>query len=173
MLLTGLPGNQNDVLLASIYIPENTHSLMVQASEVPGVYPELLDAYGNPVSYYGNVIDHPVPGVYYVRTRVFEDNTEFALTAAWASNQQGTLQNGIALTGLSGNEFDTLVSTLYLTEPTENLSLQTTAPGQVFLRLLDENGYEIPIQPTLPPGLYYVLSHVTFDNLVFDLTASW
>src|SRR5690606_21899809 len=140
VLLTGLSGNQDDALLASIYIPENTHGLMVQTSDVPGVYPELLDAYGNVVSYYGNVIDNPAPGVYFVRTRLFEDNVEFALTAAWAANQQGTLQNGVLLTGLSGNQDDALLASIYIPENTHGLMVQTSDVPGVYPELLDANG---------------------------------
>ncbi|MEZ5510409.1 MAG: hypothetical protein R3F47_11000 [Gammaproteobacteria bacterium] len=172
-----LRGDRDEALLTSMYIPENTHGLMVQASDMPGVYPELLDAYGNVVSYYGNVIDNPAPGVYFVRTRLFEDNVEFALTAAWAANQQGTLQNGVLLTGLSGNQDDALLASIYIPENTHGLMVQTSDVPGVYPELLDANGNPVSYYGNVIdnpiPGVYYVRTRVFEDNVEFALTAAW
>src|SRR5690606_40259283 len=125
-LRSGLSGNTTDLLLESNYFPENTHGLVVHTSDLPFPSPRPSDPNGNPVSYYGNVIDNPIPGVYYVRTRVFEDNVEFGLAAAWATNGQGTLQNGVLLAGLSGNQNDVLLASIYIPENTHGLMVQTS-----------------------------------------------
>src|SRR5690606_40737081 len=95
---------------------------------------------GNPVSYYGNVIDNPIPGVYYIRTRQFEDYVEFGPAAAWATNGQGTLQNGVLFAGLSGNQDDVLLASIYIPENTHGLMVQASDVPGVYPELLDAYG---------------------------------
>jgi hypothetical protein len=145
--ITDLSGESNTAVLQSMYIPANTSGLMVQAvGGTSSVDLQVLNHDGNSMcgsSSYGEcVINYPVEeGVYYVRIRSMynEDYSNVALSAAWAGVDGGTLQNGIPITGLSGELNSLLLQSFYIPINTDNFSV-VSPDTDIRFEVLNEDG---------------------------------
>ena len=181
--LAELSGNQNDVRLASIYIPNDFTTLMLNTSGAVPVSLSLIDADGNIVwsnNGFGSApIKNLLSGVYFVQMVVQGDNASFSLSAAWGSSGEGVLQNGVPLTGLSGNQYDTLLQSVYVPDNVQSLQLTASPAVPVQFALVDEAGTTyVPAGSdgviSIPgPGLYFVSTYLGADVQDFSLTASW
>ncbi len=145
----------------------------------------MIDQYGNDLGgaegFDDRTFQIPQAGLYFVRIFLFEDNAPFKLTAAWGSNSEGLLQNGVPLALPGGAEFDTLLASVYLPAGTQALMLQTGMESRVFLEVIDQYGndlggaegfddrtFQIPHE-----GLYFVRIFLFEGNAPFKLTAAW
>ena len=85
--ITGLSGGQHQMLMHSLYIPENTEGLAIQGySNTSRLGLELVDVNGQFVpgcEYERCFLVNPVPGLYFVRTYFDESAENVTLTANW------------------------------------------------------------------------------------------
>ena len=89
------------------------------------------------------------------------------------------MQNGVPLTGLSGNQYDTLLQSVYVPDNVQSLQLTASPAVPVQFALVDEAGTTyVPAGSdgviSIPgPGLYFVSTYLGADVQDFSLTASW
>ncbi|NPU93821.1 MAG: hypothetical protein HPY82_18050 [Gammaproteobacteria bacterium] len=190
LLKNGVPltfpgGVEQDTLLASVYLPEGTHALMLQTGMDADVFLEVIDQYGNvrggADGRDNQTFQNLQPGLYFVRMYLYQDTAPFKLNAAWGSNNQGLLQNGVPLAFPGGVEQDTLLASVYIPEGTQALMLQTNLAPMIQLEMIDTHGNLVwngsgeqnePIQ--IPyPGLYFVRMLLLGDTGAFSMTATW
>ena len=185
--LTGLSGNREDVLLTSVFLPRGDfiNIMMLQTGLAAPVYLELINEWGDNVWSGDGRHNQPARnlpgGLYFVRMHLMEEVASFKLSAAWGSDTQGALQNGIPLTGLSGNRDDALLTSVFLPPETHGLTLQITPGANVILELYNAygeqlwSGQDTQNMPIFIPqaGLYFIRMQLLSDDTAFSLTASW
>ncbi len=172
---------EDQAILQSLYIPENTASLYVQGNYSNGIL-EILDESGNVVEgcggNYGCYLLAPAKGLYYLRAYVSEVSS-FQLTAAWGGEAGGTLQNGQLSELLTAVEDQAILQSLYIPENTASLYVQGNYSNGI-LEILDESGNVVEgcspdagcslLTPT--KGLYYIRAYVD-EDVDFTVIATW
>lgn len=188
VLKNGVPmpdvnGVDEQVLLHSMYIPENTNNILVLGSQDHAGYVSILDPDGNELAacdyYQGCLIPQPAPGAYFVRTILNEDVVAMNLIAAWGGKDNTSLQNGSPKRGLFGYDGQTLLHTVYIPENTDAFRVHLLGYMPVELDIIGSDlsgvscyGHECyMIQPAA--GLYFVRSRIIGFALNFGLVSGW
>lgn len=184
-LLAGLSGEAGQQLLHSMYVPTGVERLLLQVSGLERGFAELLDSNGNPIdacdSYRPCNLVMPAAGAYFVRVRFDQADSGVSFAAIWAGAGHTTLANGVAITGLSGEQGQQVLQSLYVPTGVEQLMVQLSGLQYGFAELLDSNGNPIgacdrnrPCSLTNPTaGAYFV--RVRFDQTQtgVSLVAAW
>src|SRR5690606_19111830 len=144
---TGISGEHTDILLTTLFVPENTQGLMLQTSLDAGVFLELINVNGEFI-WAGDTSDissipNPQPGLYFVRISLAFDATSFDVTAIWGANDQGILQNGVPLSLMIADVNDAVLLSLHIPEDTDSFMLQASMHPYVHLDLVDPNGHPV------------------------------
>lgn len=198
--LSGLPGNQGNVILQSISVPEDYASVMIWTTWDFSAEIKILDTEGKVVSTcysgdpclfgsYSNYSTSGEPAVYLISVVPTRNNQgDFSLSVAWVGNNGGSMENGDSITGLSGTPYDVILQSISIPEDEAQVTISGsggfsrefrvfTASGQEIASCLDSETCEFvsssDYSTTNEPAKYFIATMLFANVENFDFTVNW